>query len=325
VEATEEFLGNAAVVRRLEACLESGRLPHALIFSGPEGVGKHTFALRLIQALNCSETGPRPCGTCSSCRKILRGTHPDTSVITVDPDASQIRIEQIRQLRETLTLSPFEGSVRGYIVDPADRLTPGAANALLKVLEEPPPDTFFFLITRNAGELLVTIRSRCQVYRFAPVSLEAVRSLGVSDELLVRWSQGSIGWARDADPGALRQTRDQMLDFLEAGLSGEPDEVANWVGSRLAGSREEYAEAIRAGYFLLSDVLHLKTGLGERVVNVDVQERLGRLAESVEIGRLIRAATQLRMVEAQSRQFLNNQLMTDALLVSLAGTEPDRE
>jgi len=313
----DTFLGNQLVVERLEAKLRAGRLPHALVFSGPEGVGKRTYALRLVRALNCENGGTRGCGECPSCRKVGRGTHPDLGIVSVESGSTQIRIEQIRGLRETLDLAPIEGRVRAWIIDPAGRLTPGAANAFLKVLEEPPPGTVFFLITPNANELLVTIRSRCQIYHFAPLSLAAVRDLGVDDELVARWSGGSIGWARQADAVELRRVRDQMLGFLEAGFASEPADLAERVGTRLAPSREEHSEVMRAACLLISDLLYLKLGLAGKLVNVDVADRLAALSAGVGTGRLLEAARGVRFIEANLKHNLNSQLMTDALLVSL--------
>lgn len=318
MSAQPAFLGNEAVVGRLEAKVRAGRLPHALIFSGPEGVGKRTCALRIIQSLQCTEhTVSPPCGTCVPCLKIQHGTHPDVSLIGVEGDASQIKIDQIRRLRESLQLRPIEGTVRACLIDPAERLTPGAANALLKVLEEPPPGTHFFLIAGNADGLLVTIRSRCQVYHFAPLPLDSLHALGITDPLVARWTRGSIGRAQLTDPAELREDRNQMLGFLEGGLSGDPRALARLIGVKLAPSREAYPEMIRAACFLISDLLCIKLGMEDRLVNIDVRDRLSALAASVEIDNLIEAANQLRLIEANLKYYINNQLMTDALLASL--------
>src|SRR2546429_8372402 len=101
--------------------------------------------------------------------------------------------------RSMLDLQPLEGRNKVFIIDPADLLNAEAANALLKGLEEPPENSFFILITVNVHELLLTVRSRCQVYNFTPLTLEEIRHHGVADELTVRWSQGSIGRARALD------------------------------------------------------------------------------------------------------------------------------
>src|SRR4029077_14344419 len=145
---------------------------------------------------------------CSNCRKINSGSHLDVMTISVEDEAAQIKIGQIRRILGMLDLKPFEGRNKVFIIDPADLLNAEAANALLKGLEEPPANTFFLLITVNVHELLLTVRSRCQVYNFTPLRLDEIRQQGITDELLIRWSLGSIGRARSLDIAQLKHDRD---------------------------------------------------------------------------------------------------------------------
>src|SRR5262245_19516050 len=208
----ESFIGNEKIVSRLRRKLSEDRFPHGLIFSGPEGVGKHTCAFMLAKALNCREAPPGEfCDFCTSCRKIDSGTHPDVITIAVEEDATQIKIAQVRRLLTLLELQPLEGRNKVFIIDPADSLNLESANALLKGLEEPPENSFFILITVNVHELLLTVRSRCQVYNFTPLTLDELRRQGITDELKIRWSQGSIGRARALDVSRLKADREMML------------------------------------------------------------------------------------------------------------------
>src|SRR5215207_8661637 len=144
----EDFIGNLRVVDRLRTKLLEHRFPHALIFSGPEGVGKRTCALMFAKALNCSERGPEDfCDTCNQCRKINAGVHPDVIPLSLEEDAAEIKIAQVRVLLQTLGLRPSEGTHKIFIIDPADAMNDSAANALLKGLEEPPSDNHFVLIS----------------------------------------------------------------------------------------------------------------------------------------------------------------------------------
>src|SRR5438477_11401065 len=196
----DAFLGNPTAISRLRRKLREGRFPHALIFSGPESIGKHTVALTITKTLNCLKDGPADfCDQCSSCRKINSGVHPDVRSISVENEATQIKIAQIRDVLDMLDLQPLEGRNKVFILDPADWLNAEAANALLKGLEEPPENTFFILITVNVQELLLTVRSRAQVYHFTPLMLEEIRRHGITDELTIRWSKGSIGRALSID------------------------------------------------------------------------------------------------------------------------------
>jgi DNA polymerase-3 subunit delta' len=222
-----DFIGNGAIVGRLRAKLGEGRFPHGLIFSGPEGIGKRAFAVMLAQALNCDDMGPADfCGLCGACRRIAAGTHPDIQFVTVEEEASEIKIAQIRELLRVLEYRPLEGRNKVFMIDPAGAMGPAAANALLRGLEEPPENNYWILLAANPQELLITVRSRCQVYRFAPLSREEIRACGVEDELVVRWSQGSVGRARSADAAALRAQREPLLEFFEHAAGAGPAQFA---------------------------------------------------------------------------------------------------
>jgi DNA polymerase-3 subunit delta' len=148
-------------------------LPHALLLSGPRGIGKLAFARALSQALLCETPAPHggACGTCSACLWFDAGTHPDYRQIepaVVESDAEDtvkkttISVEQVRALADFVNISSHRGGARVIAIEPAEALNVNAANALLKNLEEPPPGTFFLLVSHRPHQLLPTIRSRCQ-------------------------------------------------------------------------------------------------------------------------------------------------------------------
>ncbi len=316
------FVGNTNVLDRLETKLEAGRLPHAMIFSGPEGIGKRTCALRIARMLNCEEEGVAACGRCRPCHKVDAGSHPDVFAISVAADASQIKIEQVRNLLSMLNLEPLEGAAKLYLIDPAERMGPGASNALLKALEEPPPRTYFILITQNAHDLLPTIRSRSQIYHFSPLTLDEVRRCGIEDELVVRWSQGSIGRALRTDADSLRESRTAMLEFLETAMSAREEELAGLLtlSAELGRAKEDYKERLRILGVLVSDLIFLSEGLEDRLVNVDIETRLRESASRVTIDRLIQIADCLKFIEANLKYYLNKQLMADVLALTLNET-----
>src|SRR6187399_3031648 len=192
----EAFLGNRKNIERIQAKLRQGRFPHGLVFSGPDGIGKRTCAVMVAKALNCTNAAAGEfCDSCAQCQKTDALTHPDVTYITLEEDASDIKIAQIRELIRMLDFRPLEGRNKIVIVDPASLLNPSASNALLKALEEPPDNSYIILITDKLHALLPTIRSRCQPYAFTPLSLEDLRKFGTrdrtTDELTLRWSRGS--------------------------------------------------------------------------------------------------------------------------------------
>ncbi len=201
MDTTEPFLpaGQETVIQLIQKMVLSDRVGGSYLFTGPKGVGKTMTARFFAMAVNCLSTASRPCGRCEACVKILKNIHPDFLTLSPEPKKQTISIEQIRLIQETLVFAPYEGKRRVVIIEPADRLGPEAANALLLTLEAPPAHTIFILVTATPYALLNTIRSRCQVIRFAPLSqkalLDVARQSGLSlapDDPLLEQCQGSV-------------------------------------------------------------------------------------------------------------------------------------
>jgi DNA polymerase III subunit delta' len=176
----ERLVGQEVAVASLQDSLVSGSPGHAWLFNGPEGVGRRPAAMAFAAALNCdrSQTG---CGECVSCKKILRGAHPDVHLIV--PEGQQILVDQIRGSTNErgvipeASRSPMEGRTKVFVIEDAAQLNPHAANSLLKVLEEPPDDVTFLLVTADADLLPETVVSRCRRIDFVPLGPQAIRTV----------------------------------------------------------------------------------------------------------------------------------------------------
>ena len=205
--------GHDDVVEQFRRAIARGRLASSFLFVGPSGIGKRTFALKLAQTLLCAtrpEAAMDPCGECPSCVQAAAGSHPDLDRIGKPDGKSSIPLELLigdaehrrrEGLCHNISLKPFFGRRKIAVIDDADDLNAEGANALLKTLEEPPPRSVLILIGTTPAKQLPTIRSRCQLIRFQPLSTESVAELLVSRELvadpaearrLARHSEGSL-------------------------------------------------------------------------------------------------------------------------------------
>jgi DNA polymerase-3 subunit delta' len=313
-----DFIGNTKVVERLRTKLREGRFPHALIFSGPAGVGKRTCALMFAKALNCLQSGPDDfCDACTHCRKVDSGVHPDVLMIGLEEEAAEIKIAQIRDLLGTLSLRPLEGSQKVFIIDPADAMNDSSANALLKGLEEPPDDSHFILLSSSPQSLLLTVRSRCQTYPFAPLTLEEMRRFG-GEELALRWSHGSIGTLKTLDLQTLRQRRESAIEFLETAVRARDEQFRELIAASadIARSKNEFESNMSMVAVLLEDILYLSEGLNKRIVNIDLEPRLRKLADDFSPAQFVRAADFLRTIEVHLNNYGNRGMLTDVLALT---------
>jgi DNA polymerase-3 subunit gamma/tau len=218
----DEVVGQEAIVRTLKNAISSGQVRQAYLFAGPRGTGKTSLARILAKGLNCVQgPTPTPDKTCNPCVTIANGTSLD--VIEMDA-ASQRGIDDIREIRERVVLQPAEGRYKVYILDEAHQLTDAAWNALLKLIEEPPPHLVFVFCTTDLSKVLPTVRSRCQTFVFARPRLpELVRYLrrvadgeGIQapDQALALVARGARGSFRDAV-----STLDQLASATENDVS----------------------------------------------------------------------------------------------------------
>lgn len=227
--------GHDDVAERFRRALASGRLASTFLFVGPEGIGKRAFALKLAQALLCQRSPAEqlaPCGVCEACAQVLAGTHPDLLQVAKPADKSAIPIDLLigsgeqrmhEGLCHDLSLRSFFGGRKVAILDDADYLNVEGANALLKTLEEPPPNSIIILIATSVERQLPTIRSRSQVVAFRPLEPQVIVRLllsegAVEDEAtahrLAHYAEGSLGRAAMLAEPALWEFRAELLREL---------------------------------------------------------------------------------------------------------------
>ncbi len=209
-----KIIGQGQAIMLLRRAIETGRLPHALLFIGPKGVGRFSTAITLAKALNCLEGMKGDCcDRCVACIKITKAIHPDVHLVC--PEGATLKIDQIRNLAQEATLRPYEGRRKVFILDQAETMTEQAQNALLKTLEEPPGVTLLVLIAPEASALLPPIASRCSQIRFVPLPESAIAAR-LQDEgcdegeahLLASLAGGSLGRAQELRMSPLQEIWD---------------------------------------------------------------------------------------------------------------------
>jgi DNA polymerase-3 subunit delta' len=358
-----DFHGNAPVVNRLREMLARDRFPHAVILAGPQGAGKYTLALMLARTMNCLQPKvtdglPDFCGKCENCRRIgesqdldarfaeaveareglkdidkretriLVQTHPDVLVIPPDPPQMMIKIDQVRHVNQSIRYKPAEARRRVYIFADSAFMKE-AANALLKVLEEPPDYATIFLLARNPGELLPTIRSRSTIVQLAALPVKEVEKVLAERrpqwsqrqrELVARLSGGAVGRALSFDLEQYVAARKDALALLHTAAGGsDHSELFRATETYRGGGegKQKTDQLVGAVYSLLKDLLALTSGAPDLVRNTDVGGELNTLAASVDFSWIAQAARELTQVESGMRRNLLRPLSLDAFALTL--------
>jgi DNA polymerase-3 subunit delta' len=344
-----DILGQERALNYLKAALSRGRLAHAYLFLGPEGVGKESVARALAGALNCAdplEDGDA-CGVCPSCRRIIAGTHPDFLVISPTLESKGrtpgILIDQIREFRRLTAYPSVAGGWRVALIKPAEALTGEATSALLKTLEEPPPQNLLILTAQVEADLFPTIVSRCQKLVFTPlpyplITQELIRR-GQSPSqaaLLAALSGGSLGRVLAHSPEELLRQRQQVLTDLKALSQGNATTALDWAQGLAKKEKEKEDEMKKKGivgrkgeetdtFIQLTqlwyrDLLLLSYGAPERLLAH--QDQLANLqAEAAQNQQKVWLAKLVALNEAQRhlRANLNPELTLDLLGFRLQG------
>ena len=345
----DELTGNARVKAALKRMLVADRLPGALLFTGEEGIGKKLFALEVARALNCrTPKDHEGCGVCPSCVRIRKLNYPQrddadewTQIIWTDhPDVGLVvapkrvlRVEQMRQIEKEANFRPFEGKARIFLIDEADKLNDASANALLKVLEEPPRTSHLILITARPAMLLPTILSRCQMIRFSPLTPDEIETHLVKNNLVdmktarlrARAAGGSIGRALSGDLVTFTSQRKAMLKVLNALVLSEDRAQLLRSAEELneAQYKEEFEERLDVLETLIRDAWMLSLGVEtSQLVNEDLSVDLKPISQKLDSSRAGDWILQIEDVREQLIVNVNRKITTDSLFLVMAGDVP---
>src|SRR5262245_6712593 len=347
----DQLIGNARVKELLQRMLRSERLPGGLLFTGEEGIGKKLFALELARALNCrTPKGIESCGTCSACvrigkinypatdnpddwNQILWTDHPDVGIVVAPRRV--LRVEQMRQIESEASFRPFEGKARFFLIEDADKLNDNSANALLKILEEPPPTSHLILITSRPAMLFPTIPSRCPGICFSPLSAEEIEEHLTKNRLAdkaaarlrARAASGSIARALAGDVAGFAEQRKAMLTVLTA-LANSPDQVQLLRSAEAlneAQYKDEFEQRLDILETLIRDAWMLSLGTKPgQLVNEDLLPQLEKISQGINSSR---AASWILEIEDMREQLIvniNRKAATDSLFLTMTGPTPQK-
>ncbi len=315
----EGIFGHETVKERLLKAYQSNRIPSAYLFSGETGIGKSMLVREFAQLINCdSET---PCHSCSNCRLFEQGGHPDFQII--EPDGQFIKISQIHDLINNLSLKPAYASKRVVLVKESHRLNQESANSFLKILEEPPLDTLIVLITSDENLLLETILSRCQKISFSPLSKKELRQIiaatydlnAEETEFVLNYSGGRIRKKFIPKVAVLNTMRKQVLNLLcnlnLENMIAHSSLLDQWIKKDLHDYFFEFC------CYWLKDFIYLQNGQAERITNDDMPDEIAGIELSATQEQLQWAFDLVIETETAVRANAGKSLALESLIIQL--------
>jgi len=289
-----DLLGHEWAVEMLKQHLTRDSVRHAYLVTGPPGLGRRTLALRFAQALNCTNPPApgEPCGKCKTCRQIERMQYTDLLVVQAEKEGGTLKVEQIRSLRQTLSLKPYQGKYRVSLLLRFQEANSSSSNALLKTLEETPEHDVLILTADTAEQLLPTIVSRCETLRLRPLPVDAVedylKGRSVDDStacLLAHISGGRPGYALrllgDKDALDFRATRLKQMQELLRSTRTVRFAYAEKLTDRKHASGERFQGTMLLWLSFWRDVLLRLSGSESPLTNVDYSDSVDSLAATL--------------------------------------------
>ncbi|MFH0739261.1 MAG: DNA polymerase III subunit delta' [Candidatus Omnitrophota bacterium] len=266
----KDIKGQARAIEILENSLQHSAIAGAYLFVGEEGIGKYLTAVNFAKAINCLSEDYRSCDSCLSCLKIEKKQHPDVHFI--EPQESEaIKIEYMRDLKKEIFFKPYEARKKVFVINNAHNLTAEAANALLKVLEEPPKDSLIILITAKQNLLFKTIVSRCQIIKFSPLARHELEETLNKDyrldssraHFLAYFSEGRLGCALKMKERDILKDKNTIIDEFEKMTLDKKEDIRVCLN-------------ILASWF--RDIYLVKAGLTPaQIINLDRKDELLKL------------------------------------------------
>jgi len=325
------ILGHETAINYLKNHAKLGKTRHAYLITGSDGVGRTTLAKAFVKTLNCSnlDENGQFCGKCLACRQIEEEQFPDMSIMRIKEGSKDLKINQIREMQQTLALAPYQSNYRVVIIPDFQKATMGASNALLKSLEEPPSKAILILTADAKESLLETISSRCEVLRLRPATVEELKTYltgqkGIETARASRIAHlagGRVGAAlRFHQDQELLDAYDQALSDLEYLLTCRLRERLQYVEKlqqRKSSSREQFAFMISTWLTYWRDVMIRRESTDIPLVNIDHKDQIIEAANLIRPRIIDRILKEHEKALAQLDANVNPRLVIENLLLHL--------
>ena len=320
------ILGHEWAVDMLKQHITRGAVRHAYLFAGPPGLGRRTLALHFAQALNCTQmlAPGQPCGDCRDCRQIESMRHPDLTIVQAETVGGTLKVDQVREVRRALALKPYQARYRVALFLRFQEASEGAANALLKTLEEAPEYAVLILTAAAPEDLLPTIASRCEVLRLRPLPVEAVEAYlrsqgaeGTRANLIAHVSGGRPGYALQLlqDENALEFRAERLTDLKQL-LASTRVQKFNYA-ENLAKDKDVMRQMLLVWLSYWRDVLLRVSGADVSMANIDQDETITAWANRLDMGNARRVVQDMELALKRLDHNVNPRLLAEVLLLDL--------
>jgi len=326
------IIGHENIIEFLQKSIVNNRLAHAYLFYGPEHVGKTTMAENFIASLLCerSDNNPIiPCKSCVKCEQFSKNIHPDVFWLKKEKDKKNISIEQTRELEGKLTKTSFLNSYKIAIIKEAENLSEEAADSLLKTLEEPSAKTIIILLSPEIGLIPETVVSRCQIVKFLPVSQDKIFHYLVKEgatrqlaENLSHLVNGKIGLAKSFfyNSDLFKEYEDKVKSFLDL-IQGDTINKFRIVNDLIGAKRglietvEPLNDLLDVWSSVLRDLILIKNGFSESMINFFLKERLEKIVNKFDIPELIKLISKIKEIKKFISLNVNPKLALENLVL----------
>lgn len=318
------MLGHEWAVDMLHQHAARGDVRHAYLFCGPPGLGRRTLALRLAQALNCTQpvSAGIPCGQCRDCKQIERMQHPDMNLIQAETEGGTLKVDQVREVQRSLSLKPYQAKYRVALFLRFQEANDNAANALLKTLEEAPAHAILLLTADNPEQLLPTIVSRCEILRLRPLPVSIIETdlleRGVEEErarLISHISGGRPGYARKLiDDITLLEKREERLDDLQTLLPALRVEKFSYA-DKLSKDKDGMRQTILIWLSYWRDVMLRVAQADTPLINIDRNMEIEFLASRLDLSTVRHVVSELESALEKMERNVNSRLLAEVLLL----------